>query len=148
MDATTQPDSSLHVVKRKPAAYISTQRSLLTYAACGQNPTLTTPSHCHTHRDFPKQSPSLTDLVTQVLGQSLRQDGAVHDCEQDATATMQLVNHALQNGIPTDLQAPPIKVWMDPLATVHMPDLRVCQALQRGIPTDLQAPPIKVCRTL
>ena len=45
-----------------------------------------------------------------MLGRSLRQEGAPHDCEQDAAAAMQLVNHALQHGIPPPMDAPEIKV--------------------------------------
>ena len=45
-----------------------------------------------------------------MLGRSLRQEGAPHDCEQDAAAAMQLVNHALQHGTPPPMDAPEIKV--------------------------------------
>ncbi len=45
-----------------------------------------------------------------MLGRSLRQEGAPHDCEQDAAAAMQLVNHALQHGIPPPMDAPETKV--------------------------------------
>ncbi len=45
-----------------------------------------------------------------MLGRNLRQEGAPHDCEQDAAAAMQLVNHALQHGIPAPMDAPEIKV--------------------------------------
>ena len=45
-----------------------------------------------------------------MLGRSLRQEGAPHDCEQDAAAAMQLVNHALQHGTPPPMDAPQIKV--------------------------------------
>ena len=55
-------------------------------------------------------TPSLANLVSQVLCRSLRQEGAPHDCEQDAAAAMQLVNHALRHGVPAGMQAPQIKV--------------------------------------
>lgn len=62
------------------------------------------------YRDRRSNPPSLADLALQVLGQSLRSESAAHDCQQDAAAAMQLVNHALQHGIPQDMQAPPKKV--------------------------------------
>ncbi|KAL0053990.1 hypothetical protein WJX82_002016 [Trebouxia sp. C0006] len=60
-------------------------------------------------------TPSLANLVSQMLGRSLRQEGAPHDCEQDAAAAMQLVKHALQHGIPPPMDAPEIKVAKEDL---------------------------------
>lgn len=56
-----------------------------------------------------------------MLGRSLRQEGAPHDCEQDAAAAMQLVNHALQHGVPAPMNAPDIKVWdvLNSIITAH-----------------------------
>ena len=66
-------------------------------------------------------TPSLANLVSQMLGRSLRQEGAPHDCEQDAAAAMQLVNHALQHGVPEPMNAPDIKVWdvLMSISTAH-----------------------------
>ena len=58
-----------------------------------------------------------------MLGRSLRQEGAPHDCEQDAAAAMQLVNHALQHGMPAPLTAPEIKVSV---CLTHCDTLRGC----------------------
>ena len=44
-----------------------------------------------------------------MLKRNLRQEGAPHDCEQDAAAAMQLVNHAIQHGVPPPMEAPQVK---------------------------------------
>lgn len=44
-----------------------------------------------------------------MLKRSLRQEGAPHDCEQDAAAAMQLVNYAIQHGVPPPMEAPQVK---------------------------------------
>ena len=60
-------------------------------------------------RDLATCTPSLANLVSQMLNRNLRQEGAPHDCEQDAAAAMQLVNHAVQHGLPPPMEAPEIK---------------------------------------
>ena len=45
-----------------------------------------------------------------MLNRNLRQEGAPHDCEQDAAAAMQLVNYIIQHGVPPPMEAPQIKV--------------------------------------
>ncbi|KAL3156616.1 hypothetical protein ABBQ38_000903 [Trebouxia sp. C0009 RCD-2024] len=62
------------------------------------------------YKDLATCTPSLANLVSQMLNRSLRQEGAPHDCEQDAAAAMQLVNHAIQHGLPPPMEAPQIKV--------------------------------------
>ena len=71
-----------------------------------------TPLLCCT-RGLSTCTPSLANLVSQMLGRHLRQEGAPHDCEQDAAAAMQLVNHALRHGIPAPMDAPEIKVCVE-----------------------------------
>ena len=44
-----------------------------------------------------------------MLQRNLRQEGAPHDCEQDAAAAMQLVNYAIQHGVPPPMEAPQVK---------------------------------------
>ena len=44
-----------------------------------------------------------------MLERNLRQEGAPHDCEQDAAAAMQLVNYAIQHGVPPPMEAPQVK---------------------------------------
>ena len=61
----------------------------------------------------------------QLLVRSLRQEGAPHDCEQDAAAAMQLVNHAVLHGIPAPLDAPQVKASVCRLKSV------MCSAVQR-----------------
>lgn len=60
-------------------------------------------------RDLATCTPSLANLVSQLLGRNLRQEGAPHDCEQDAAAAMQLVNYAIQHGVPPPMEAPQVK---------------------------------------
>lgn len=45
-----------------------------------------------------------------MLNRNLRQEGAPHDCEQDAAAAMQLVNYIIQHGVPPPMEAPQVKV--------------------------------------
>ncbi|DBA67637.1 TPA: hypothetical protein ACH3X2_001233 [Trebouxia sp. C0005] len=77
-------------------------------------------------------TPSLANLVSQMLGRSLRQEGAPHDCEQDAAAAMHLVQHALQHGIPPPMDAPEIKVAKEDLRKLFIHGVP-----QSAQPTDL-----------
>ncbi|KAK9819954.1 hypothetical protein WJX72_004360 [[Myrmecia] bisecta] len=62
------------------------------------------------YKGLPGATPSLADLYKAVIGRDLR-EGAVHDCMQDAAATMALVQHQLQQQEPTFVLDPPqIKV--------------------------------------
>lgn len=65
---------------------------------------------CRSCRGLPDCTPSLADLASQVLGQSLRPPGQPHDCERDAAAAVALALSALQHGAKMDLQPPEIKV--------------------------------------
>ena len=61
-------------------------------------------------RDLQHATPSLADLVQQVLGRQLRQEGVPHNCERDALAAMELVLHGLQHGCRQDLIPPATQV--------------------------------------
>ena len=61
-------------------------------------------------RNLQQATPSLADLVQQVLGRQLRQEGVPHDCERDALAAMELVLHGLRHGCRQDLTPPATQV--------------------------------------
>ena len=61
-------------------------------------------------RNLQHATPSLADLVQQVLGRQLRQEGVPHDCERDALAAMELVLHGLRHGCSQDLTPPATQV--------------------------------------
>ena len=72
-------------------------------------------------RNLQQATPSLADLVQQVLGRQLRQEGVPHDCERDALAAMELVLHGLRHGCRQDLNPPATQVIRKALHSVLPP---------------------------
>lgn len=81
----------------------------------------------HPCRHLATCTPSLANLVSQMLKRNLRQEGAPHDCEQDAAAAMQLVIYAIQHGVPPPMEAPQVKAS----APCHI-DLAISQVMQES----------------
>ena len=80
---------------------------------------------CH-YRNLATCTPSLANLVSQLLKRNLRQEGDPHDCEQDAAAAMQLVKHAILHGVPSAMEAPQVK------ASVHILNRWYCHLTGSG----------------
>ncbi len=56
--------------------------------------------------------PSLADLSKLLLKRVLREDGAPHDCKEDAIAAVQLAKHLMQHGPTLVLDPPNVKVHL------------------------------------
>ncbi|CAL8460769.1 g300 [Coccomyxa elongata] len=68
--------------------------------------------------------PSLADLSKLLLKRVLREDGAPHDCKEDAIAAVQLAKHLMQHG-PTLVLDPP---------NVKVPKEQLCKLLVHSLP--------------
>lgn len=64
--------------------------------------------------------PSLADLSKLLLKRVLREDGAPHDCKEDAIAAVQLAKHLMQHGPTLVLDPPNVKVHLRFLQDMHL----------------------------